>query len=172
MFLPHATYVEDFEIDPVEGTVNSERKIGYLSQRLEMRLPALITVSTEYRPRPAPAGSQAEVRANSYRGKVFLPFKWTAEDLGADPKRLGLAGSPTIVGTGVDVGKPPVQKTLGSTLVFLKKTDQIDFGGKKYGPFARGDPANGLPAELVATLEASGSVDTFGYNMLAEELLA
>ena len=170
--LPHATYVEDFEVDPAAYTVSSERKIGYLSLRLEMQLPALITVSTEYRPRSAPAASQVEVRANSYRGKVFQAFKWTADDLGADHKRLGLAGSPTIVGTGVDVGKPPVQKTVGSTLVFLKDAGQVDFEGRKYGPFAQGDLTNGLPAELVATLKASGSVGAFGYEMLAEELVS
>jgi electron transfer flavoprotein beta subunit len=170
--LPHATYVEDFEVDPAAYTVSSERKIGYLSQRLEMQLPALITVSTEYRPRAAPAASQIEVRANSYRGKIFQAIKWTADDLGADPKRLGLAGSPTIVGTGIDVGKPPVQKTLGSTLVFLRRTDEIAFGGKKYGPFNQGDLTNGLPSELVANLQTSGSVGAFGYSMLAEELLS
>jgi len=170
--LPHATYVEDFDIDQGGSTVNSERKIGYLSQRLEMKLPALLTVSTEYRPRPAPAGSQTEVRANNYRGKVFQAIKWTADDLGADPKRLGLTGSPTIVGTGVDVGKPPVQKTLGTTPVFLKGTEQIEYGGKKFGPFSRGDLANGLPPELVATLRASGSVGAFSYEMLAGELLS
>ena len=170
--LPHATYVEDFEIDPAANTMTSERKIGYLSQRLEMQLPALITVSTEYRSRPTQAASQAEVRANSYRGKVLQAVKWTADDLGADPRRLGLAGSPTIVGTGVDVGKPPVQKTLGSTLVFLKEADQIEYGGKKYGPFAKGDLTNGLPAELVETLKAGGSVGAFGYGMLAEELFS
>jgi len=170
--LPHATYVEDFDIDQGGSTVNSERKIGYLSQRLEMKLPALLTVSTEYRPRPAPAGSQTEVRANNYRGKVFQAIKWTGDDLGADPKRLGLTGSPTIVGTGVDVGKPPVQKTLGTTPVFLKGTEQIEYGGKKFGPFSRGDLANGLPPELVATLRASGSVGAFSYEMLAGELLS
>ena len=172
MVLPHATYVEDFEIDQGGTVVNSERKIGYLSQRLEMRLPALLTVSTEYRPRPAPALSQEEVRANSFRGKISQAIKWTADDLGADPKRLGLAGSPTIVGTGVDVGKPPVQKALGSTLVFLKGTGQVEYGGKKYGPFSRGDLANGLPPELMATFKASGSVDVFGYEMLAGELIS
>ncbi len=170
--LPHATYVEDFEIDPDSSTINSERKIGYLSQRLEMQLPALITVSTEYRPRSAPAASQAEVRANSYRGKVFQAIKWTADDLGADPKRLGLAGSPTIVGTGIDVGKPPVQKTVGSTLVFVRNSDTIDFQGKKYGPFAAGDPASGLPADLVAKLKSDGTISVFGYDLLAGELMA
>jgi len=170
--LPHATYVEDFDIDPVRYTVNSERKIGYLSQRLEMQLPALLTVSTEYRPRSAPAGSQPEVRANNYRGKVFQALKWTADDLAADPKRLGLAGSPTIVGTGVDVGKPPVQKALGSTFVFLKGGEQVEFGGKKYGPFSKGDLTNGLPPEMVADLKANGSVGVFSYEMLAQELFS
>jgi len=170
--LPHATYVEDFEVDPDANTIESERKIGYLSQRLVMQLPALLTVSTEYRPRSAPAASQVEVRANSYRGKVFQAFKWTADDLGADPKRLGLLGSPTIVGTGVDVGKPPVQKTVGSTLVFLKKAESLEFEGKKYGPFAPGDLASGLPEAVVSSLKANGVVGVFGYDLLAEEVLA
>jgi electron transfer flavoprotein beta subunit len=168
--LPHATYVEDFEIDPESNTISSERKIGYLSQRLEMQLPALLTVSTEYRPRSAPASSQSEVRANSYRGKVFQAFRWTADDLGADPKRLGLVGSPTIVGTGVDVGKPPVQKTVGSTLVFVKKVESLDFDGKKYGPFTPGDLVSQLPEAIVAKLKAEGTVGIFGYDMLVGEL--
>ena len=170
--LPHATYVEDFEIDSSATAVTSERKIGYLSQRLEMQLPALLTVSTEYRPRAAPASSQEEVRANNYRGKVLKAFKWTADDLGADPKRLGLAGSPTIVGTGVDVGKPPVQKTVGKSLIFSRKTDLVEFEGKKYGPFEKGDLADALPAGLVDGLKAKGDVGTFGYELLAGELLA
>ena len=170
--LPHATYVEDFDVEQDGSTVNSERKIGYLSQRLEMQLPALLTVSTEYRPRSAPAGVQAEVRANNYLGKVIQATKWTADDLGADAKRLGLAGSPTIVGTGVDVGKPPVQKALGSTLVFLRGAEQIEYGGKRYGPFSKGDLTNGLPAELVASLRSGGSVGVFDYGLLAGELLS
>ncbi|HKT21889.1 MAG TPA: hypothetical protein VJR06_04650, partial [Nitrososphaerales archaeon] len=99
--VPHATYVEDFEVDPATGTVNAERKIGYLSQRLEMHLPALLTVSAEYRPRTPPAAEQGAVRLASYRGKVLQATKWTADDLAADPRRLGLAGSPTIVGSGI-----------------------------------------------------------------------
>ena len=168
--LPHATYVEDFEVEGEDAMV-SERKIGYLSQTLEMRLPALITVSTEYRARSAPAAPQYEVRANSYRGKVRQATKWTADDLGADPKRLGLAGSPTIVGTGVDVGKPPVQKSVGGSLVFQKKSDIVEFEGKKYGPFASGDLADSLPGGLAEKLKADGTLGTFGYEMLAQELL-
>jgi electron transfer flavoprotein beta subunit len=169
--LPHATYVEDFEVDQGGDAITSERKIGYLSQRLEMHLPALLTVSTEYRPRSAPANSQLEVRANSYRGKSFQATKWTAEDLGADVKRLGLAGSPTIVGSGVDVGKPPVQKRIGSSLVFLKASEALDFEGKKYGPFAPGDLADALPSGLQTSLKSAGTIGLFGYDALAEELL-
>ena len=170
--LPHATYVEDFEVDLEGSTVTSERRIGYLSQRLEMKLPALITVSTEYRARTASAAPQLEVRANSYRGKILQAFKWTADDLGADPKRLGLAGSPTIVGTGVDVGKPPVQKTVGGSLVFLKRAEVVEFEGKKYGPFAPGDLADSLPAGLLEGMKSSGTVGLFDYEALAAELLA
>jgi electron transfer flavoprotein beta subunit len=170
--IPHATYVDDFEVDSEGTIITAQRMIGYLSQKLEMRLPALITVSPDYRPRTAPASAQLSVRANNYRGKVFQAFKWTADDLGADPKRLGLLGSPTIVGTGIDVGKPPVQKTVGKSLVFLKALEPIDFEGKKYGPFAEGDLAPSLPDGLVARLRSEGNLGVFDYGMLAGELLA
>lgn len=170
--IPHATYVEDFEADSEGSAISAKRMIGYLSQTLEMGLPALLTVSPEYRPRTAPASNQIQVRANMYRGKVFQAFKWTADDLGADPKRLGLAGSPTIVGTGIDVGRPPVQKAVGSSLVFVKPSDQIEYEGKKYGPFALGDLAASLPEALVGELKTAGKVAVFDYRMLAEELLA
>jgi len=167
--VPHATYVEDFDVDPETSAVVSKRMIGRLLQELEMELPAVLTVSPEYRSRPVPASSQPEVRANNYRGKVFQAFKWTADDLGADPGRLGLRGSPTIVGTGIDVGKPPVQKTVGSTIVFLKAVGKFQFGSKDYGPFSRGDLAADIPEGLLSRLSAEGTVGVFGYDMLAEE---
>ena len=170
--IPHATYVEDFEADSDGSAISAKRMIGYLSQTLEMGLPALLTVSPEYRPRTAPASNQIQVRANMYRGKVFQAFKWTADDLGADPKRLGLAGSPTIVGTGIDVGRPPVQKAVGSSLVFVKPSDPVEFQGKKYGPFALGDLATSLPEALAGELKAAGKVAVFDYRMLAAEVLA
>ena len=168
--VPHATYVEDFDIDDRATTIVSERRIGSLLQKLEMTLPALLTIATEYRPREAPAGLQAETRYNNYRGKVLQAQKWTADDLGADPKRLGLAGSPTIVGTGIDVGKPPVQKFLNQSLVFLKAVPQIESDGKKFGPFEKGQLAGDLPPELVSKFKADGSVGLFGYEMLSGEL--
>ena len=168
--LPHATYVEDFDIDDAATTVVSERKIGRLLQKLEMTLPALLTISTEYRPRESPAALQPETRYNNYRGKILQAKKWTADDLTADVMMLGLAGSPTIVGTGIDVGKPPVQKFLNQSLVFLKPVPEVELEGKKYGPFERGQLATEIPQGLAARLREDGSVGVFGYDMLAGEL--
>ena len=170
--IPHATYLEDFEVDPEGRTFTAQRMIGYLSQKVQMTLPALLTVSTEYRPRGAPASAQFDVRGSSYRGKVVEAVRWTAEDLGADPRRLGLMGSPTIVGTGIDVGKPPVQKVVGTSLVFRRGADAMDFEGKRYGPFSPGDLASSLPEPLAAKLKSEGTVGVFDYAMLAGELVS
>jgi electron transfer flavoprotein beta subunit len=167
--LPHATYVEDFDVDPRSLVVTSQRLMGPISQKLEMQLPALLTIATDYRPREPTASTQKEVRLNSYRGKVRGATKWTADDLGADPKRLGLAGSPTIVGTGIEVGKPPVQKFLGKSLVFGRDVQAFDSKGTKFGPFSKGDLASGLPAEVLSALESNGSVVPFSYQVLAGE---
>jgi len=146
--------------------------IGYLSQKLEMQLPCVLTISPDYRPREPLASAQQEVRYNSFRGKVLQPFKWTAVDLGADPKRLGLAGSPTIVGTGIEVGKPPVQKAVGTSLVFLSDYGQSEFDGKKYGPYSQGDLAIELPEPLLSKFRSDGLVGVFSYDALAGELFA
>ncbi len=169
--VPHATYVEDFDIDPFTLKVVSERRLGYLSQRLEMDLPALLTISAEYRPREPGASQQALVRYNNYMGKVLAAMKWTAEDLGADPQRLGFAGSPTIVGPGIDIGKLPVQKVVGKSLVFLKKTGAFEHGGAKYGPFDRGDLADSVPQVVLDDMKSKGVVGVFGFEMLPEELM-
>jgi len=170
--MPHSTYVDDFDIDSDATVLTARRMIGYLSQTVEMQLPALVTISTEYRPRAPRASSQTEVRYNNYRGKIFQAFKWTAEDLGADPKRLGLAGSPTIVGTGIDVGKPPVQKVVGKSHVFVRDVGKVEFEGTSYGPFAEQDLVIGLPDGLVARLKSEGSIGVFGFGTLAKELLS
>ncbi|MGD1054799.1 MAG: hypothetical protein ABR867_01795, partial [Nitrososphaerales archaeon] len=168
--LPHATYVEDFDIDDTATTVVSERRIGWLLQKLEMTLPALLTIATEYRSRESPAALQPEARLNNYRGKILQAKKWTADDLAANVKLLGLAGSPTIVGTGIDVGKPPVQKFLNQSLVFLKPVRQVEFEGKKYGPFEKGQLAADIPQGLAAQFKEDGSVGVFGYDLLAGDL--
>jgi len=168
--LPHATYVEDFGTSG--ASIECRRRIGSLLQALEMHLPAVITVSTEYRPREPSASVQPQVRSNSYRGKVFQAFKWTADDLKADPRRLGLVGSPTIVGTGIDIGKSPVQKTVGVSLVFLRDVAKLEHEGLNFGPFAKGDPAPGLPDTLVARLKSDGSLGVFDFGLLSKELLS
>ncbi len=170
--VPHATYVEDFDVEGGGGALTTRRMIGNLSQKLEMQLPALMTMSTDYRPRLAPAADQPEVRANDYRGKQYQAFRWTADDLGADPKRLGLMGSPTIVGTGVDVGKPPVQKAVGESLVFKIDVSAFEFEGIKLGPFAKGDLADLLAAPVREKLQAQGALVAFGYDSLVGELFA
>ena len=170
--LPHATYVEDFDIDDTATTVVSERKVGRLLQKLEMTLPALLTISTEYRPRESPAALQPETRYNNYRGKILQAKKWTADDLAADVTMLGLAGSPTIVGTGIDVGKPPVQKFLNQSLVFLKPVPEVELEGKKYGPFEKGQLAADIPQELATRFREDGLVGVFRYEMLAGELFS
>jgi electron transfer flavoprotein beta subunit len=169
--VPHATYVDDFDVDPSTLLVESERKLGSISQRLEMELPALLTVSTEYRPRAPTASDQVRVRYNNYRGKVLQAIKWTADDLKADPQRLGFAGSPTIVGPGIDIGKPPVQKVVDKSRVFLARSDEIELEGKKYGPFDRGDLADGLPQSLLQRFSEAGLLGTFSYEMMKEDLL-
>jgi len=168
--IPHATYVEDFDIDDASTTIVSERRIGPLLQKLEMSLPALLTIATEYRSRESHPGLQQETRLNNYRGKVLQAQKWTADDLGADAKKLGLAGSPTIVGTGIDVGKPPVQKFLNQSLVFLNPVPQFELEGRKYGPFERGQLAAELPIELATRFREEGTIGIFGYDMLKGEL--
>jgi len=168
--VPHATYVEDFDVDEASGTVVAARRLGFLLQTVEMRLPALLTVYEAYRPRQVAASGQPEVRLNNYKGKVLQVIKWTADDLVADAKRLGFLGSPTIVGPGVDIGKPAVQKVLGKTPVFLRHVDAIDREGGRMGPFDRGDPAGSLPPEILEKLRAEGALGLFDYPMLVEEL--
>jgi electron transfer flavoprotein beta subunit len=167
---PHVTYVEDFDIDPETLKVEAERRIGTLVQKLEMNLPALLTIAPEYRPRPPNPTRQAWVRLNNYRGKILRPIKWNAEELGADTTKLGLAGSPTIVGPGVDIGKPPVQKIMGKSEVFAERIEKFVWNGTSYGPFDRGDLATSLPEELRNELRTKGKTTIFSFEMFEEEL--
>ena len=170
--VPHATYVEDFDVDEAAGSVLAARRLGFLLQTVEMKLPALLTVYEAYRPREVEASRQPAVRMNNFKGKLFQVIKWTASDLAADEKRLGFQGSPTIVGPGVDIGKPPVQKFLGKTTVFVKHVDAMEQGGMKVGPFERGDVADSLLPSAAEKLRTNGSVGVFDYKMLLEDLFS
>jgi electron transfer flavoprotein beta subunit len=170
--VPHLTYVEDFDIDTDGRAIEAERRIGRLVQRVELHCPCLLTIATEYRARGPDPKTQAEVRARNYRGKIPTPIKWTADDLGADPTKLGFAGSPTIVGPGVDVGKPPVQKKIGKSLVFKERVEKFQFNGADVGPFDRGDLADALPEPLLNEMKNRGAVVAFDLRMLQQEAFA
>ncbi|MGE5598258.1 MAG: electron transfer flavoprotein subunit beta/FixA family protein, partial [Bacteroidota bacterium] len=60
-------------------------------ERLALPLPAVVTVIKEIN-EPRLPGIKGQLRAK----KAEIPV-WTAADLGADPDRLGLKGSPTQV---------------------------------------------------------------------------
>ena len=170
--LPHATYVEHFEIEDDLEHLVADRILGQVSQRLRMAIPCLLTISDEYEPTLPNPLEQHLVRRNNYMGKTPAPIVWTANDIHADPLRLGLGGSPTIVGPGVDVGKPPVQKMVDQSLVFFTHIDKMELDGKMYGPFDKGDLADGLPPQLMDQLRANGSVGQFTVQALVEELFA
>lgn len=167
--LPHATYVDDFYVDPESLSLYAERKMGRLLQRLHLELPAVLTINSEYRARPADPLNQLLVRSRNFKGKVRQPKKFNASELGADPNRLGLSGSPTIVGPGIDIGKPPVQKFVGKSLVFLQKVEGISWDGKNY-TFEKGDIADSLPEAILKDLREKGLVGTFTMEMMLEEL--
>jgi electron transfer flavoprotein beta subunit len=168
--LPHATYVDDFEIDSGGGEIRCERKLGRLVQKMVMILPAVLTISPEYMPRRSDPGLLYNARLNSFRNKVRDPRKLNAKDIGAEPSRIGLAGSPTIVGPGVDIGKPPVQKFVNKSLVFYRDVPSINWNDRKIGPFQRGDIAETLPPPLLEEFRSKMDVGIFTLEMMMEEL--
>ena len=169
--IPHVAFVRDFEIIPEEGIVIASRRVGNLTQKLRVPIPCLLTVHTEYVPRIPRAGRQKSVRLNKYKGKITQVKVWNADYIGADPSKLGLAGSPTIVGPGMEIGKPPVQKILGETLVFESDVEKLQVGDKSYGPFKKGDIVpEDIPREVVEQLRREGKVSVFTLKHLMEEL--
>ena len=87
---PHVTYVRKVnEIDDKQVIVERMTDDGY--ERLSLPMPALLTVIKEIN-EPRLPGIKGQMRAK----KAEIPV-WSAADLGADPSRLGLTGSPTQV---------------------------------------------------------------------------
>ncbi len=168
--IPHAAFVVDFEVSPEENSVIAERKLGNLLQKLRIPIPCLLTLHTEYTPRVPPASVQKRVRLNNYRGQLRKIRVWDAAYIGADPEKLGFAGSPTIVGPGMEIGRPPVQKIVGKTLVFKQDMDKFEWNGKRYGPFKKYDPVGDLPEELVRELGGKGLLEVFTLKHMIEEL--
>jgi electron transfer flavoprotein beta subunit len=170
--LPHATYIEELDVDPDSLRIHAGRRIGRMIQRLEIEAPCLMTFAPEYVAKTIQSVDFNRVIENYYKGKVTEPIKWTADILGADPARLGFGGSAVIVGPAIIMGAPSGQKTLDKTLVFTKPVDKTTWEAKEYGPFKKGDVADSLPQALKDDWFAKGALTTFTLQMLGAELLA
>ncbi|MDW8063698.1 MAG: hypothetical protein RMI43_05970 [Candidatus Caldarchaeum sp.] len=168
--IPSIAFTRDFEISLDRDYVIAERKIGNIIQKMKVSIPCLLTIDAHYEPRVPAAGNQKMVRGNSYPKKIPTTFVWNADYIEADPSKIGFMGSPTIVGPGYEIGKPPTQKFVGETLVFKKDHDKISWNDKSYGPFKKGDPVNNLPQELVNELIAKQVVGVFTIEDLLEEV--
>lgn len=87
---PHITYVRKVN-DVVDGAIIAERMMDDGYERVEVRLPVLLTVVKEIN-EPRLPSLKGKMRAKKTEVAV-----WGPEELGADPAFLGLDGSPTQV---------------------------------------------------------------------------
>jgi electron transfer flavoprotein beta subunit len=88
--LPQITYVRELAID--DGKVRAIRSLEDGFEEIEAKLPALLTVTKEANtPRLPSAGAIM----TAYREQTVQ--HWGAEQVEADPERMGLKGSPTQV---------------------------------------------------------------------------
>ncbi len=87
--IPQATYAVDVEIE--ERTFHVKRLLAGRFETVEMKLPALLTAD-KHMNNPRHAGLRGVMTA---RKKEMTT--WSIEDIGADPERCGLSGSPTTV---------------------------------------------------------------------------
>lgn len=95
--LPQITYVRKVE-EVDDARIVAERLLETGFESIESPLPCVLTVVKEIN----------EPRLPSLKGKMAARkaeiVKWTAEDIGGDPEKLGLNGSPTKV---VKIFSPP-----------------------------------------------------------------
>ncbi len=96
--LPQASYCEDFKIE--NDKVIAKRVVEGGFERVKMEMPALITVANSYHPLEYKSLRGARMvqhllRNESEKGKYIKTI--TLDDIGADPVKCGLKGSPTIV---------------------------------------------------------------------------
>lgn len=88
--IPHTTYVRKIE-EIGEGKIRVQRMTDEGYDVVEMTLPAVITVVKEINEPRLPSIK------NMMRAKKATVAVWTAADVGADPDKCGLKGSPTWV---------------------------------------------------------------------------
>lgn len=104
--LPQVTYCEDFSIK--KGSVHARRIIEGGYQEVEVKPPVLVTIANSYQPleyksfRGAWRVQQLK-RDNEALQKIIKTVN--LDDIGADPVRCGLKGSPTIVAKTEKVGE-------------------------------------------------------------------
>lgn len=168
--IPSVAFVRDLEVSTEGDHVTVVRTIGHLIQKLRVPTPCLLTLHTEYEPRITEASLQKRVRANSYLPQRRGVTVWNADYIGADPSKLGLMGSPTIVGPGYEVERPPAQKIVGESLIFSRDTEKMEWMGKSYGPFKQGELVSNLPHDLVEHLKSKGLLRVFTLEDMVVEL--
>src|SRR5579885_2855243 len=104
--LPQITYCQDFKID--DHRVHAERIIEGGYQKLDSELPVLVTIANSYHPLEYKSFRGAWRVQQLQRKKEELD-KYirtvNLDDVGADPERCGLKGSPTIVAKTDKVGE-------------------------------------------------------------------
>ena len=96
--LPQTSYCEDFKIE--NDKVIAKRVVEGGFERVKMEMPALITVANSYHPLEYKSLRGARMvqhllRNESEKAKYIKTI--TLDDIGADPMKCGLKGSPTIV---------------------------------------------------------------------------
>jgi electron transfer flavoprotein beta subunit len=104
--IPQVTYCEAFEIQ--EGILVARRAIEGGSQTVRVPLPVLVTVANTARRLAYPTlrgmqRVQRLMRDEAARAEVIQIL--SLDDIGADPDRCGLKGSPTIVAATEKVGE-------------------------------------------------------------------
>lgn len=88
--IPHVTYVKKLEeLNSTNLVVERMNELGY--ERVAVQLPALLTVVKEIN-EPRLPSLKGKMRAK----KAEIPV-WSAAEIGADPEKCGLKGSPTWV---------------------------------------------------------------------------
>ncbi|MGD9680599.1 MAG: electron transfer flavoprotein beta subunit/FixA family protein [Candidatus Obscuribacterales bacterium] len=104
--LPQVTYCEDFSIK--DGEVNARRIIEGGHQLVKVKPPVLVTIANSYHPLEYKSFRGAwrvqQLQRNTEELQQYIKTV-TLDDIGADPERCGLKGSPTIVAATEKVGE-------------------------------------------------------------------
>ncbi|MFQ5432516.1 MAG: electron transfer flavoprotein subunit beta/FixA family protein [Nitrospinota bacterium] len=97
--IPQITYCEQLSVNG--NTVSAKRIIEAGHQEVELEMPALITMANSATPLEFKRFANVAAVKKLLRNKQESEKKIKAvnlDDIGADPKRAGLVGSPTVVG--------------------------------------------------------------------------